>query len=899
MKRGSLRKTKYWVIAFCLAVVTCIMGAGPASAQSYTATITSLGCPATSAPDTPIVCNPVIVTNIPTDKQAGMTYEWKTLVGPMMYEYGELREGSLTIPTYSNGDQPVDVSGPHALILTVSYPQVNISATLSENITITYSTSTNYTATITSLGCPDSAKPGTPFICTPVITTNIPAELQAGRTITWMGSDITGVANASWVDGTPSELVTNADSTLSFPTAGVKNILLTVTYPQAGASPIIVRRVTTMQVQISSVPRVSIQSLGCPYSALVKTSFSCTPTFTANMTETEKANLQFNWSADGLNEPGSTGTTFSMSFDTSGPKTLTLRITDPNGTIVERAADIKITFPPVTLKTMTCPTKVRTGAYFYCDPVLESSMSGADMDKLVYAWSGTPGFANKDGAFSFSVPGYQALQLTITHPDYPDLKIVRKATVNVISSSITIKYLGCPSQAVEFKDFYCSPTVVVDSITAAGNAGTIQYQWSVNGEVLSELKRLTATAFEPGSAAIGLKAWIVENAAQVATAEAAVNIPVVQRTTALGLTVSGPSTANPDSVITLAAKTSFPAAYAADMVRYTWTIDGQVSENTDSTIQIEVPKDRVAPITYSVKTNLNCCSAVPQETKSGQIAVRSYAFPAVSVKAPTNTVTNIVPYAASFSATAATTVALTYSWDFGDGSAAVSSPATTDSLGRSTTSVKHVYQSAGTYNVTLTATDPYGQSKQFKATAYTYTLPSRDLKISAVFSNEAMREPLTGYFKYVISGGLLVDSPVSTVWSVNGSPVSERATAPIVFPDGGTYTVSVQVKTKYGNTVTANQSVTVAQNQLPKCTVVVDRMDDGSAYGTYRLYASNCYDPDGKIIGYLWDLGDGRKGYSCTAYISPKAPGVYPYSLTVTDDSKQTITFGNSSIRVY
>lgn len=790
MKRGSLRKTKYWVIAFCLAIVTCIMAASPSSAQSYTATITSLGCPATSAPDTPIVCNPVIVTNIPTDQQAGMTYEWKTLVGPMMYEYGELREGNLTIPTYSVGDQPVDVSGSHALTLTVSYPLANVSATLSQNITIT--SAPNYAFTITSLGC--------------------------------------------------------------------------------------------------------------PYKATVNTSFTCNPVISTTMSDAQKTALVYNWSATGINgemavinETGSS----SLSFPTTGTKEISLSVSAPDGNTKTKIASVNVVAPPVVITTLNCPAKIRTGSGFSCDPVLESSMSGADMDKLVYAWSGSPGFANKDGLFSFSAPGYQALQLTITHPDYPDLKIVRKATVNVISSSITIKYLGCPSQAVEFKDFYCSPTVVVDSITAAGNAGTIQYQWSVNGEVLSELKRLTATAFEPGSAAVGLKAWIVENAAQVADATATVNIPVVQRTTALGLTVSGPSTANPDSVITLAAKTSFPAAYAADMVRYTWTIDGLVSETTDSTIQIEVPKDRVAPITYSVKTNLNCCSAVPQETKSGQIAVRSYAFPAVSVKAPTNTVTNIAPYAASFSATAATTVALTYSWDFGDGSAAVSSPATTDSLGRSTTSVKHVYQSAGTYNVTLTATDPYGQSKQFKATAYTYTLPSRDLKISAVFSNEAMREPLTGYFKYVISGGLLVDTPVSTLWSVNGSPVSERATAPIVFPDGGTYTVSVQVKTKYGNTVTANQAVTVAQNQLPKCTVVVDRMDDGSVYGTYRLYASNCYDPDGKIIGYLWDLGDGRKGYSCTAYIAPKAPGVYPYSLTVTDDSKQTATFGNSSIRVY
>ena len=110
----------------------------------------------------------------------------------------------------------------------------------------------DYTATITSLGCPDGVKPNALFTCNPVISTNIPEAQQVGRTITWMGSDISNTLSASWVDGTPSELVTNADGTLSFPTAGVKNVLLTVTYPQAGESPVTVRRVTTMQVKISS-----------------------------------------------------------------------------------------------------------------------------------------------------------------------------------------------------------------------------------------------------------------------------------------------------------------------------------------------------------------------------------------------------------------------------------------------------------------------------------------------------------------------------------------------------------------------------------------------------------------------------------------------------------------------
>lgn len=773
MKRGSLEKTKYWVMAVFLAIITCVITHGQSFAQSYTVTIISLGCPTTAETNKPVVCNPVVQTDVPDALQSGVEYKWQANDGPS--------EANLISSSTLAGGLTFTTTGMKYLQLSVYYPLINHGHELAQDVNIT--PAANYTATITSLGC--------------------------------------------------------------------------------------------------------------PYKTTVNTPFTCTPAISTTMSDAEKASLTYGWSGSDLNEPVSGGN--SMTFTNTGKKEITLTLLAPDGFSVSKTAVVSVVAPPVVIKALNCPVRVRPGAAFSCDPVIESSMTAEDTGKLIYAWTGADTFTNQSGSFSFSAAGIQPLTLTITHPTYADFKVVKKISVNVISPAISITALNCPIQLTEYKKFSCAPRITVDAITAVNMTERVTYVWSVNGQEASVSKVLTTLAGNAGSASVRLEAQVVENDSIVATRASEVSIPVVANQSPLRLTVTGAKMANVNSTVTMVAKTTFPVE---SLMKYTWTVDGQAAGVTTNSIQINIPQDRVDPITYSVTAKPDCCSMIPAETRTGTIAVQAYGFPAVTIKAPASVATNIAPYEASFLAITNTTAGLTYSWSFGDSSAAVASPSMTDTLGRSTTMAKHTYQEPGEYTVVLTVTDPYGESKNFQATVNAYALPSRDLDIAATFTNEAMRAPVTGYFKYLISGGLRVDYPVSSIWSVNGSPISEKGTTPIIFPEAGTYTVGVQVKTKYGNTVQANKSVTVVPNQLPVCTINVLKAEDGSAYGTYTL-VSNCYDPDGKVIAYAWDLGNGLRGSRCTATITPRAPGVYPYSLTVTDDSKQTITFGNSSIRVY
>jgi PKD repeat protein len=52
--------------------------------------------------------------------------------------------------------------------------------------------------------------------------------------------------------------------------------------------------------------------------------------------------------------------------------------------------------------------------------------------------------------------------------------------------------------------------------------------------------------------------------------------------------------------------------------------------------------------------------------------------------------------------------------------------------------------------------------------------------------------------------------------------------------------------------------------------------------------ASSSFDPDGSIVSYSWDFGDGSTGSGVTTSYTYAADGTYTVTLTVTDDAGST-----------
>lgn len=100
---------------------------------------------------------------------------------------------------------------------------------------------------------------------------------------------------------------------------------------------------------------------------------------------------------------------------------------------------------------------------------------------------------------------------------------------------------------------------------------------------------------------------------------------------------------------------------------------------------------------------------------------------------------------------------------------------------------------------------------------------------------------------------------------------------------GGTYTVTLVVNDGVENSDPATATATITEVNDPP---VADAGPDQSALvdDTVTFDGSGSNDPDGTIVSYAWDFGEGTTGSGVNASHSYSAPGTYTVTLTVTDD---------------
>jgi len=75
-------------------------------------------------------------------------------------------------------------------------------------------------------------------------------------------------------------------------------------------------------------------------------------------------------------------------------------------------------------------------------------------------------------------------------------------------------------------------------------------------------------------------------------------------------------------------------------------------------------------------------------------------------------------------------------------------------------------------------------------------------------------------------------------------------------------------------------------NLPPEVNLAADRLC-GPAPFTVTFCGQNCFDPDGEIIDFEWDFGDGCQGCGCTCGHVYSEIGTYNTRLTITDDHNQ------------
>ncbi len=292
----------------------------------------------------------------------------------------------------------------------------------------------------------------------------------------------------------------------------------------------------------------------------------------------------------------------------------------------------------------------------------------------------------------------------------------------------------------------------------------------------------------------------------------------------------------------------FTDTSTGDPTAWSWDFgDGSVSNETN-------PVHTFAAIgTYTVSLTVENELGNRTEEKPGYITVAS--LPDAAFDA--NITRGAAPLAVGFT-DRSTGVPVSWSWDFGDG----------------TTSGEqnpvHVYAEAGTYTVTLTATNPAGSDTVEAADSIVVFEPP-----AASFTANAT----AGFVPFAVRfNDTSTGNPVSWLWDFGDNAISTEANPVHVYTDAGTYPVSLTVANDIGgDTLTRSDYITVT---VPPRAA----FDANVTLGTSPLVVQFTDESTGNPKTWRWDFGDGRSSVKQHPVHTYTAVGNYSVSLTVTGD---------------
>lgn len=224
--------------------------------------------------------------------------------------------------------------------------------------------------------------------------------------------------------------------------------------------------------------------------------------------------------------------------------------------------------------------------------------------------------------------------------------------------------------------------------------------------------------------------------------------------------------------------------------------------------------------------------------------------------------------------------ALSFAWDFGDGSSASGMMPT------------YTYPAAGNFEVRLVVNDGRTNSEP-GVTSATISAPPMNIAPTADPGGPYDGEP----GQLIEFNGAGSSDPngdtLTYAWDFGDGAMGNGVSLTHVFDGDGTYTVSLTVSDgQASNTATTTATIATAPaNRAPTA-------DAGGPYGgdigaTIRFNGGASSDPDNDTLSYLWDFGDGTTDAGVAPGHAYNEAGTYRVNLVVNDgslDSEPAIT---------
>jgi PKD repeat protein/KaiC/GvpD/RAD55 family RecA-like ATPase len=209
---------------------------------------------------------------------------------------------------------------------------------------------------------------------------------------------------------------------------------------------------------------------------------------------------------------------------------------------------------------------------------------------------------------------------------------------------------------------------------------------------------------------------------------------------------------------------------------------------------------------------------------------------------------------------------MNYLWDFGDGM---------NATGKTTS---HTYTDNANYTVELIITDDDGLKS---STQEVINILNRPPTAQFTESAEIVDTDVIIHFNASLSYDL-DGSITGYFWDFGDGTNTTSMTTNHSYQDNGNYTVSLTVTDDDGATDSTNSSKTV-HNKPPAASFIKSPETAYTAQST-AFNASDSYDPDGTIMEYFWDFGDGINATGIIVNHAYTENGTYTVTLTVTDN---------------
>lgn len=220
-----------------------------------------------------------------------------------------------------------------------------------------------------------------------------------------------------------------------------------------------------------------------------------------------------------------------------------------------------------------------------------------------------------------------------------------------------------------------------------------------------------------------------------------------------------------------------------------------------------------------------------------------------------------------------------HEWDFGDGETGTSQI------------VAHRYTQKGTYDVKLKITIRDKNTGEVGLGGeYSLTVSVTNEALGAKFSADPQSGEAPLEVTFDASDSSDPDGFIDTYeWDLDGDGEfddAEGETVDYTFEKIGKYNVALRVTSTTGEFDVAEKEITVKDSVEPEAQIsVVNEPDQYLVNTSYVFKADESTSPNGDIVSYSWDFGDGsREATTKTISHSFDRQGTYEVTLTVTDE---------------